>query len=182
MEHYEEERARARREGRQYAVALDLGLEMETGAPLPQVIVTERETVIVFRVATPYPERDGRTVTTVDPASYEECDLACVRFVGTAASLLGPPNDEAMSGHPLYGSGLEFYGFHTVDNSEWRAEYCRRNEAHRSHSPQRWNERTHYVFTFHDKTFECLARGHSVTTQRSTFRAVLHGLVDELFR
>ena len=37
------------------------------------------------------------------------------------------------------------------------------NRVHEHHRPERYAELRHYVFAFHDSTFECVARGFDVT-------------------
>ncbi len=122
----------------------------------------------------------AKTTTGVDPAAADAYDLAWVRFDRVAAVLLGPPNDEAISGHPLWNDGLETYQFHRVENSAWSVEYETRNRVHPNHRPESWKQDVHYIFTFHDKTLECLADGHTVGLIRSTMRDQLHVLVDQL--
>jgi hypothetical protein len=71
---------------------------------------------------------------------------AVVVFVGVSRWSYGPPNDEALASHPLWGSGLQFYEFHIV-------------------GPPSADGRRHWVATFHDGTFEIeAAEVHVVST------------------
>ena len=82
---------------------------------------------------------------------------AIVHFPLCSVFTYGSPNDEALSGHPLYGKGLQFYSVHQVENSSWIALLERRNSVHPSHDRQRFlQDKRHYVFTFHDSTLECV--------------------------
>jgi hypothetical protein len=82
---------------------------------------------------------------------------AVIHFPLCSAFTFGSPNDEALSGHPLYGMGLQFYSVHRVENSSWISLLERRNSVHPSHDRQRFLEdKRHYVFTFHDSTLECV--------------------------
>ena len=85
--------------------------------------------------------------------------MAVVRFVGCRAHMFGPPNDEAFAGHPLAGRGLRPYGAFLVQNSSWLRGLERMNAVHPRHNPERFRELKHFVLTFHDSTFECIARG-----------------------
>jgi hypothetical protein len=80
-----------------------------------------------------------------------------VRFNGVASALFGAPNDEALQGHPLFGRGLQFYEFAEVENSPWIAELERANRVHPGHSAERYARLRHFIFPFHDSTFECVA-------------------------
>lgn len=70
-------------------------------------------------------------------------------------SQFGYPNDEALSGHPLWGHGLGFYGIHEVLDSSWVARYEAQNRVpFPDFIPQ---PKRHFIITFRDETFECLA-------------------------
>jgi hypothetical protein len=82
--------------------------------------------------------------------------VALVRFAG-ADIYFGPPNDEALAGHPLYGAGLQPYEFTEVLSSPWIAAMERRNRVHDRHNPVRFSDLRHFILPFHDSTFECVA-------------------------
>src|SRR5262249_17748356 len=94
------------------------------------------------------------------------------------AHYFGPPNDEALSGHPLYRKGLRHYGVCEVKNSSWVRALERMNRVHPSHHPRMFSRYRHFVFTFHDTTFECIAGG---IRNVARFPYVNHsGLLDEM--
>ena len=83
--------------------------------------------------------------------------FAAVRFPLCTYVVFGAPNDEALSGHPLYGRGLQFYSVHEVINSTLIAALEQRNSVHPRHDRERYlRDRKHYVFTFQDSTLECV--------------------------
>jgi hypothetical protein len=47
------------------------------------------------------------------------------------------------------------------------------NSVHPYHDPKQFEELNHYVFTFHDSTFECVARGLEVTIRKGSLRDIL---------
>jgi hypothetical protein len=78
--------------------------------------------------------------------------------------LLGPPNDEGLDSHPLYGRGLGFYGVFRVEPSAWVEQLQnvgRRGDA----PPATTSRRTHFIVTMQDSTFECVATGLTFETQ-----------------
>jgi hypothetical protein len=75
---------------------------------------------------------------------------------------LGSPKDEVFHGHPLAGRGLESYTAQLVRNSRWLAELQKINSVHAGYRPDAWQQRNHYVFWFHDTTFECIAESYAV--------------------
>ena len=63
-------------------------------------------------------------------------------------------------------------------NSRWLKELEAINSVHRCYRPESWRDRTHFVFWFHDSTFECVARSFKVEAHRTRMRALL-GLMTE---
>jgi len=89
--------------------------------------------------------------------------FALVQFQLCRAHYFGSPNDEALHGHPLYGRGLRPYGVYEVQNSSWIRLLERRNRVHDRHTPKLFEGLRHLIMTFHDKTFECIAKSWQVT-------------------
>jgi hypothetical protein len=73
-------------------------------------------------------------------------------------------NDEALQGHPLWGRGLRHSGTYRVESSSLVRKLERMNSVHPQHDPKGFEKRTHFIFTFHDSTFECVAESFEVTT------------------
>ncbi len=94
-------------------------------------------------------------------------DLVAVKFDSPRAHDLGGPNDEALHGHPLFERGLDAYGIYEVLGSSWIRAMERMNSVHPRHRPERFASLRHFIFTFHDVTFECVAAG---VRQTLTFR------------
>lgn len=157
------EREVARLRGEQYAVELTDVAEWDIGAPLPHVLAANGTVILVYYLRTqPDPDWDGTWTRLVDPAAPDAVPLAVVEFESVHSVRFGGPNDEAIEGHPLHGRGLEPYAAHKVINSHWIAEAEQINSVHPFHRGG-WHVRLHhYVFCFHDDTFECLAEAFRV--------------------
>lgn len=174
------ERAVAAARGEEHAIPLDGLPRSDVGAPLPHVLADGRRVLLVYYVAETDPQWDGTSITLVDPAENREALLAVVEFTGYVALRMGVPNDEALEGHPLYHRGLEFYDMHLVVNSSWIAELERINSVHPQHEGGWHAWARHYLCTFHDETFECVARDHRVRLERTGIRSLLERLAREL--
>ena len=167
------ERALAASRGAPYAEVIDVGALWDTGAPLPHLVSNGDRAILVCRGATVDPSWDGswsRMVTAAD--SVAELFLV-MQFWGCASVRFGAPNDEALNGHALFGSGLQLYRAHEVRNSAWLEEHIAVNAVHPSHDEARWRTLNHFVLTFHDETFEALCRGMSVKTVEGTLADLL---------
>jgi hypothetical protein len=157
----------------EHAIPLELPVRWEVGAPLPQLLVNDHRAFLVFVVQTTDPDWDGSYVTIKDPASEQAESLALVEFQRCSSARLGSPNDEVFHGHPLEGRGLEAYTPQRVRNSRWIAELQKINSVHAGYRPEHWANRNHYVFWFHDSTFECVAESFKVELYSCSMAALL---------
>jgi hypothetical protein len=120
-------------------VSLDAVPRHSPGAPMPLVLASDIGVVLAFETA---------------PRGEE---VVILKFVRPRAHYFGPPNDEALTGHPLARRGLKPYGVFEVIGSSWIRSLERMNQVHTQHDRSRFERLRHFVFTFHDDTFECVA-------------------------
>jgi hypothetical protein len=156
------ERAIARTKGEEYAEPFGFPVKWCSGAPLPHLVVNDQKAFLTFLVDVPDPKWDGSYVTIKDPKKREMESLALVEFELCLSAKLGSPNDEVFSGHPLEGHGLDSYTAQIVRNSRWIRELEAINSVHHCYKPESWKTLNHYVFWFHDTTFECVAESYKV--------------------
>ena len=174
------ERELSAAKGEEYAVPLDFPIKWDAGAPLPHLFVNDYRAYLAFRIAEPVPSWDGSYIKIIDRRGGLAELLALVEFEQCSCAKLGAPNDEVFHGHPLYGHGLDYYAAQLVANSRWLTEIEGINKVHRCYDPQRWRQRHHYIFWFHDTTFECIAMSYSVGVFRESMKDMLHRIVDRL--
>jgi hypothetical protein len=160
---------------RDRVVPLDGVPQCDAGAPLPVVLASDYRLLLIYLVQETPPDWDGTWVTVVSAGS-EDMPIAAVEFQRPHAHIFGPPNEETIGGHPLASRGLHPYGTFTVEESSWIRALGRTNEVHEHHSPERFRSLTHYIFTFHDSTFECAANALTVSLRRGS----LGGVVTEM--
>ncbi len=146
-----------------HAVRFDFPVQWDIGAPMPILLNNDGEVVLMFLLGDAVPGT-GETV-------------ACVKFENCVSTMMGTPNDEVYHGHPLYGRGFEGYKPLLVKNSQWIRELMEINSVHRDFKPDRWSGRKHYIFGFHDCTFECVASSYSLTlSNRPIWEVAAHEL------
>lgn len=142
------------------------------GAPLPVVLACEHALLLAYLLEDAPDDWDGTSIGIVTGDS-EDVAVALVEFVRPYAHFLGPPNDEAFDGHPLSERGLHPYGTFVVRRSSWLRRLERMNSVHPSHDPRQFDELQHFVFAFHDSTFECVARGLRCSVHPGPLAALL---------
>lgn len=131
------------------------------GAPNPVVVSDEHTLVVAFYLQDTPEGWDGRDVRIVGSQTNGE-PLALVRFNRCYAYMFGPPNDEAISGHPLASRGLSPYGAYSIEESSWIKNLEQMNSVHPHHVSRFLKEFNHYILTFHDSTLECVAKSYDM--------------------
>jgi hypothetical protein len=148
----EAQRNLAAARGLPFARPLDIGILPEAGASEARLIQDEYRAALTLSAIRLQP--DGHRA---------DAGTATVEFVRCMITKFGYPNDEALGGHPLYNSGLSAYGVFEVIGSPWIRRLTEQNRVAfpaTSDSTQR-----HFIFTFHDSTFECIADDLRVSIQ-----------------
>lgn len=146
------------------------------GAPCPMLVASEHALHVAF-YGEPEPDWNGAATRIVESNSTEE-QVILVTFEHPSTHLFGPPNDEAFSGHRLAAKGLEPYGAFEVLHSEWIQQLEAMNAVHPRHDRARFLEgKRHLILTFHDSTFECVARGYRVEFTKGSLKQAIQSTV-----
>jgi hypothetical protein len=153
--------------------------QSSVGAPIPVVLSDELVTIVAFYLQDAPDVWDGTSVRIVSSETEGE-PLALIRFSLCYASMFGPPNDEAFEGHPLANRGLRPYGAFVIENSSWIRRLEQMNSVHLHHKPERFWARKHYVLSFHDSTFECVADGYTIELHDSSIKQILPRMMELL--
>lgn len=173
------ERSIAAARGEEYAETIPVPVKWDTGAPLPQLLRNEHRTLLAFLLSEPDPDWDGTYVTVQDPGSPTAVPIGLVEFDFCLSAKLGTSSDEGLERHPLQGKGLEPYRAQRVVNSRWLQQIEALSPG-TTQARYSWQQLHHYVFWFHDSTFECIARSFQVETHRLSMRALLNMMVERL--
>jgi len=174
------ERKLAAKKGEEYAEPCDFPVKWDGGAPMPHLMVNDNRALLAFLLRDPAPAWDGSYVTIKDPSNDQPESLGLVEFEHCTSAKLGAPNDEVFAGHPLKGKGIEAYGAQRVVNSRWLKEIEKINSVHPMYQPDVWRDQNHFIFWFHDSTFECIAKSYKVETYRTSMRALLGVMMERL--
>ena len=143
------------------------------GAPLPIVVSVESKILLAYIIQETSSEYDGTAVRMIESTTPGE-RLALFEFSPYWIYMFGAPNDEAFEGHPLAARGLKPYGAFRIENSSWLRQLELMNSVHPNHDRERWFEKfSHYVFAFHDSTFECVANNFTISEHRGTLESLL---------
>jgi hypothetical protein len=147
----EAERRLAAAAGNQYASPMELGFVPEAGVSAPVLLQNDYSAIMTFSAVT-IGSDGSRTKTGTAIIELDRCQW----------TTFGYPNDEAIAGHPLYGRGLCAYGIFEVHDSHWVRRMFEQNKVSFPNTKP-WSVR-HFLFSFHDSTFECICHGIKATS------------------
>jgi hypothetical protein len=145
-------------------VELDLGIRPEAAVSGAVLVHTERSTFLTFNAK--------RTTDRVGPQGrpcLEDAGTAVVEFKRCLLTRFGYPNDEARWAIPRF-KGVA-YGIYEVRNSSWIKEVVQMNRHAFPNTKDDYISK-HYLFAFHDDTFECLADDLSLEMVNEPYEAV----------
>jgi len=163
----EAQRALAAAKGEEYAVPVDIGFVPEAAVSEPVVLQTDQKTILTFSAVRPMP--DGKR---------QNVGYGIVEFDLCHLTKFGYPNDEALPGHPLHNKGLAKYGVYEVKNSLWTKLLTEQNRICFPKTPDSTSK--HFIFTFHDSTFECIARSFSATLSSESYGQIFSVLAKKV--
>lgn len=136
------------------------------------ILAGEHHLHLVYYLEDQAPDWDGTTVRVVGERTTGE-PVALVEFTHAYAHMFGPPNDEAFGGHPLAARGLRPYRVYEVRGSSWIRGLEHMNAVHPYHRPEHFARYRHFIFAFHDTTFECVAEAFRVSVHTGSVAGVL---------
>lgn len=182
-----EERRTLRREvsllkGEETAIPISTQFPQDVGAPIPHVISNGYKTLLLYYIGTSNPDwtESNPAIQVLDCKSQDY--VALIDFQNCYCFRFGGVNDEVLNGHPLYEHGLESYEMHEIKHSSWICEQEKINAVHANFVQELWDTRKHYVFTFHDDLFECIADSYTIQAYQGSLRRVMELANKQLFQ
>ena len=153
-------------------VELDIGVTPEAAVSGAVLLQSEVSAYLLFNAM-----RDTSRPFPSGGFYKEDAGVAVIELVQCSITKFGYPNDEAWSHIPRT-RGLS-YGVFEVQNSTWKVELMGLN---RFAFPDTKESRSrHFLFLFHDSSFECIAQDLQVEVVRKPFQEVFGGVSAKLF-
>ncbi|MEK6551024.1 MAG: hypothetical protein AABZ50_05220 [Pseudomonadota bacterium] len=154
--------------------------QSSVGAPNPILLAGEHDVFLTYYLEDTPEGWDGTSVRIVGTDTEGE-PVAVVKFKHCTAHMFGPPNDEAFSGHPLAERGLGPYGVFEIKNSSWIRKLEKMNAVHPYHDKRRFMEnKKHFIFSFHDTTFECVAEEFTVEVSTGSVKSMVPHMLESV--
>ncbi|WP_163178130.1 hypothetical protein [Bacteroides sp. 51] len=130
-------------------------IRIDTGAPMPTIISTDNELYLSFYVDKTFDDLHQRDIGS-DTGIVSMVFNRCLKYT------FGVPDNETIDGHPYRKLGLESYAFYELKGSNIIKELQDMSKVHPYYNPKKWENYKHYIITFHDNMFECVAEGFKI--------------------
>jgi len=148
------------------------------GAPEPRILCNDINLVLLFHVDLLDLPKITNKIKQRDSTS--DTGVAIMKFKKNYIFKYGTPNDEVLDGHPYYNLGLEHYSFFEVNDSDWIKEIKKIESHHPYYNDNSFEDLKHYIITFKEKTFECIAEHYSIEYYVDTMENIFKKEFDSL--
>lgn len=133
-------------------------LSIDVGAPTPTIISNDSNLYLMFYSN----EESTDNEVLKERNSVYDRGIFVVRFNMFLQYKFGMPNNEIIIGHPYSKLGLKPYSFYQLEGSDWIKELMKIDSIHPYYNKENWVSYKHYIFTFHDNMFECVAKDFEI--------------------
>jgi len=148
------------------------------GAPAPKIVCDDTNLILLFYVDVFNLPKTTDNIT--ERNSFNDSGIAVLKFKNTHIHKFGTPNDDVIIGHPYYDLGLKPYSIFSFDDSDWIKEIKRIQAKHPYFNEQNFDDLMHYIITFKDNTFECIAKGYDIEYSFDTMKECFEKSISNL--
>lgn len=134
--------------------------EMDYGSPSPTIISSDNELFIAF-----YADRESISLLPQERNTIQDSGIFALKFKAYLKYTFGLPDNETIHGHPYSKLGMESFSFYELKNSNLIKELQEIQKVHEYYNPLKWETYKHYILTFHDNMFECIAQDFEVRSE-----------------
>jgi len=131
--------------------------EMDSGSPSPTILSNDNELFIAF-----YADKKRATSVPQERNPIYDTGIFALKFKGYLKFTFGLPGDETIQGHPYRKLGMKSYSFYELKKSDLIRSLQEIDKVHPRYNPEKWKMYKHYILTFHDNMFECIARDFEI--------------------
>jgi hypothetical protein len=111
-----------------------------------------------------------------------EAEIIVIKIKHPLKHTFGAPSNETIQKHPCYKLGLKPCGFYEVKNSYMLRELEEIQKSHHHFHPDIFKKYRHFILTFHDNTFECVAEDFQLLDKTETQFQLIAAIADNAAR
>lgn len=149
--------------------------EMDFGSPSPTILSNDNNLFIAF-----YADKQSSLAIPHERNTIYDTGIFALKFKFFLKYTFGMPGDETMHGHPYSKLGMEPYSFYELRNSDFIKSLQDIAKIHPYYDPEKWKLYKHFILTFHDNMFECIAQGFEIREENTSLYNQATVMLDEL--
>ena len=136
---------------------------MDRGAPSPTIISNDTELFISFYVDKPTASLEPQERNVI-----YDIGIIGIKFKLYLKYTFGLPGNETLQSHPYNKLGIRSFSFYELNNSNLIRELEGIDKMHPYYDAKKWRTYKHYVLTFHDNMFECIAKDFEIREENTS--------------
>jgi hypothetical protein len=131
--------------------------EMDFGSPSPTILSNDNELFIAF-----YADKESKSSVPQERNTIYDTGIFALKFKTYLKYTFGLPSNETIEGHPYSKFGMKSFSFYELRDSDLIKSLQEIEKVHPYYNPEKWKMYKHYILTFHDNMFECIAQGFEI--------------------
>lgn len=149
--------------------------EMDYGAPSPTILSNDNELFIGF-----YADKKSTSIIPQERNNIFDTGVFALKFNRYLKYTFGIPGNETIHGHPYSKFGMKSCSFYELLNSNLIKSLQDIEEIHPNYNPEKWKMYKHYILTFHDNMFECIAQDFEIREENISLYNQASAMIKEL--
>ncbi|KMQ67375.1 hypothetical protein ACM39_13100 [Chryseobacterium sp. FH2] len=149
--------------------------EMDFGSPSPTILSNDTELFVAF-----YADKEGSSTIPQVRNTVYDTGVFALKFKMYLKYTFGLPGEETIQGHPYSKLGLQSYSFYELRNSDLIKSLQEIENVHSEYNPERWKKYKHFILTFHDNMFECVAQDFEIREENIPLYNQIKVMLNEL--
>ena len=149
--------------------------EMDYGSPSPIIISNDNELFIAF-----YADRDSNSFEPYERDTFLDTGIFALKFKIYLKYMFGLPSNETIQGHPYSKLGMKSFTFYELKNSPVIKELQEIEKIHPYYNSEKWKKYKHFIITFHDNMFECIAQDFEIRQKDTSLHNQAAIMLNEL--
>ena len=149
--------------------------EMDFGSPSPTILSNDNELFIAF-----YADKKNSSSIPLERDIIYGTGIFALKFKGYLKYAFGLPGEETIYGHPYSKLGMKSYSFYELKDSDLIKSMQGIEKVHPHYNPKKWELYRHYILTFHDNMFECIAQDFEIREENVSIYNQVAVMLNEL--
>ena len=149
--------------------------EIDYGAPSPTILSNDNELFIAF-----YADKESTSAMLQERNTIYDTGIVALKFKRYLKYTFGMPSNETIHCHPYSKLGMRSCSFYELRNSDLIKSLQDMEKINEDYDPETWKMYKHYILTFHDNMFECIAQDFEIREENTSLYNQATVMLNEL--